>query len=49
MVFRLTTLMKVKLITAIPVVNPVHATSELEDFMEAFDDGVNFLNEKLKK
>ena len=35
--------------TAIPVLNPVHAASEFEDFMEAFDDGVNFLNEKLKK
>ena len=35
--------------TAIPALNPVHAASELEDFIEAFDDGVNFLNEKLKK
>ena len=31
------------------MLNPVHAASEFEDFMEAFDDGVNFLNEKLKK
>ena len=35
--------------TGIPVVNPVHAASELEDFMEAFDDDINVLNEKLKK
>ena len=31
-----------------PVVNLVHAVSELEDFMEACDDGINFLNEKRK-
>ena len=35
--------------SAIPVVNPVHSASELEDFKEAFGDGINFLNEKLKK
>ena len=35
--------------TAAPVINPVHAKSEFEDFMEAFDDAVSFLNEKLKK
>ena len=28
---------------------PVHAASELEDFIEAFDDGINVLHEKLKK
>ena len=33
--------------TAIPVVNPVHAASELEDFMETFDDGINFLKVRL--
>ena len=32
-----------------PVVNPVHAASELKNFMEAFDDGINFRNKKLKK
>ena len=26
---------------------PVYTASELEDFMEAFDDGVNFLQPKL--
>ena len=31
------------------MVNPVHSASELEDFKEALDDGINFLNEKLKK
>ena len=31
------------------MVNPVHAASKSEDFMEAFDNGVNFFNEKLKK
>ena len=31
------------------MLNPVHAAGELEDFMEAFDDGINFLYEKLKK
>ena len=35
--------------TAAPVINPVHAKSEFEDFMEAFDDAVSFLNEKFKK
>ena len=35
--------------TAIPEVNPVHASSELQDFKNAFDGGINFLNEKLKK
>ena len=35
--------------TVIPVVNPVHAASELEDFKETFDDGINFLTGKLKK
>ena len=35
--------------TATTVINPVHAKSEFEDFMEAFDDAVSFLNEKLKK
>ena len=31
------------------VINPVHAKSEYEDFIEAFDDAMSFLNEKLKK
>ena len=31
------------------MLNPVHAPCELEDFMEAFDDGRNVLDEKLKK
>ena len=31
--------------TAISIVNPVHAASELKDFKEAFDDGINFFNE----
>ena len=35
-------------ITAAPAINPVHAKNEFEDFMEAFDDAVSFLNEKLK-
>ena len=35
--------------TAAPIINSVHATSEFEDFMEAFDDAVSFLNKKLKK
>ena len=35
--------------TATPVINSVHAKSEFEDFMEAFDDAMSFLNEKLKK
>ena len=35
--------------TAAPIINSVHATSEFEDFMEAFDDTVSFLNKKLKK
>ena len=35
--------------TAAPVINPVHATSKFEDFMEAFDHALSFLNEKLKK
>ena len=35
--------------TVIPVVSPVHEASKLERFNEAFDDGTNFLNEKLKK
>ena len=34
---------------AASIINPVHATSEFEDFMEAFDDAVSFLNKKLKK
>ena len=33
---------------AVLVLNPVYAASELENFMEAFDGGINFLNEKLK-
>ena len=35
--------------TAAPVINPVLAKSEFEDFMEAFHDAVSFLREKLKK
>ena len=35
--------------TTAPVINPVHPTGEFEDFMEAFDDAVCFLNKKLKK
>ena len=35
--------------TAAPVINPVHAKSEFEDFMDAFSDAMSFLNEKLKK
>ena len=35
--------------TTAPVINPVHPTGEFEDFMEAFDDAVSFLNKKLKK
>ena len=35
--------------TVIPVVSPVHEASKLERFNEAFDDGTNFLNEKLTK
>ena len=35
--------------TATPVINPVNAKSKFEDFMEAFDNAVSFLNEKLKK
>ena len=35
--------------SVIPVVSSVHEASELERFNEAFDDGTNFLNEKLKK
>ena len=38
-----------QVITVIPVVSPVHEASELKRFNEAFDDGTNFLNEKLKK
>ena len=34
--------------TAAPVINPVHATSKFEYFMEAFDGTVSFLNKKLK-
>ena len=34
--------------TAAPAINPVHAKNEFEDFTEAFDDAVSFLNEKLK-
>ena len=34
--------------TAAPVINPVHATSKFEYFMEAFDGAVSFLNKKLK-
>ena len=30
-------------------INPAHAKSKFEDFMEAFDDAVSFLNEELKK
>ena len=35
--------------TAAPVINPVHTKSEFEDFMDAFNDAMSFLNEKLKK
>ena len=36
-------------ITAVPVINLIHAASELEDFMEAFNDGVEHLSDKLNK
>ena len=35
--------------TAIHMVNSVHAASNLQDFMEVFDDGVRSLNKNLKK
>ena len=31
------------------MINPIHAPSELEDFMESFDDRVEYLSEKLQK
>ena len=37
------------MISAVPVINPIPAASELEDFMESFDDGVEYLSNKLQK
>ena len=36
-------------ISAVPVSNLIHGANELEDFMEAFDEGVEHLSDKLKK
>ena len=36
-------------LSAVPVINPIHAFSELEDFMEAFDNRLEYLSDKLKK
>ena len=34
------------MIRAVPVINPIH---ELEDFMESFNNGVEYLSDKLQK
>ena len=31
------------------MINPIHAASELKDFMESIDDGVECLSDKLQK
>ena len=31
------------------MINPIHAASEFEDFMESFDDEVEYLSDKLQK
>ena len=35
--------------SAVLVINPIYAVSELEDSMEEFDNRVRYLNDKLKK
>ena len=32
-----------------PVINPIHAASELKHFMEAFNDDIKYFKDKLKK
>ena len=38
-----------KITTADPIINSVHGSIELEGFMEAFDEAVEFLRDELKK
>ena len=37
------------MISPVPAINPIPVASELEDFMESLDDGVEYLSDKLQK